>query len=617
MQKGNELKHFTILEKVGFGGMATVYNAFDSKKDELVAIKVLSEQYSQESNFVKRFQKEADILGKLVHPNIVGLIDSGFEKGMHFIVMEYVKGRPISDLIHENGIFDIEPACNIMLQSCSALKFAHQQQVIHRDIKPHNIMINADGSVKILDFGIARIEGSESLTQTGALIGTLNYVSPEQVKGKMVDQRSDIYSLGATFYEMLCGKVPISGSSQMEIVMSHMKGVMKPPSHYQREIPSVIDLIVMKMLAKDPADRYQTFEFVIQDLEAFLNGTFTEEVFEKRESEEKELDIPFENLDPVQKKVKMGQKFFKENKIYNAITEFKRAIEMEPENSAIIYELGVVYWQADMSEEAICCMEEVINLDPDNKDAKIYIDKYYSRKAGTQDSQPEEFIAEKRAMTIDNALVKVDEYIDPTTSFLMGLIIPGAGHFSVGKVFKGFIIFAMFLIVVSGWYFKPVIEKKVKSRDFRNATIEYYFSDLSIGNFNIAKYPLSIPEGRQKAFKHFLYFFSGLFGLVYFIGLTTPLNIARKINLTGYIVEIQENDYVVVNIGSDRGVTLDMLFKVIQNPLGNKNMRQGADETMQNGTCRVTDLFENRAIAKFRSMPDTFFIPSLGDKVTL
>jgi serine/threonine-protein kinase len=151
MQKGNEIKHFTILEKVGFGGMATVYNGFDSQKDELVAIKILSEQYSQESNFVKRFQKEAEILEKLVHPNIVGLIDRGFEKGMHYIVMEYVKGKAISDLISDDGIFEVDKACEIILQCCSALKFAHQQQVVHRDIKPHNIMINNESSVKILD----------------------------------------------------------------------------------------------------------------------------------------------------------------------------------------------------------------------------------------------------------------------------------------------------------------------------------------------------------------------------------------------------------------------------------------------------------------------------------
>jgi serine/threonine protein kinase len=599
MQKGNEIKHFTILEKVGFGGMATVYNGFDSQKDELVAIKILSEQYSQESNFVKRFQKEAEILEKLVHPNIVGLIDRGFEKGMHYIVMEYVKGKAISDLISDDGIFEVDKACEIILQCCSALKFAHQQQVVHRDIKPHNIMINNESSVKILDFGIARIEGSESLTQTGAMIGTLNYVSPEQVKGKMIDHRSDIYSLGATFYEMITGTVPIQGSSQMEVVMAHMKGVIKPPSYYQRDIPPVIDLIIMKMLAKEPADRYQTFQFVIHDIEAFLKGTFTEEGFEKREAEEKELDIPLEDLDPVQRKVKMGQKFFKENKIYNAITEFKKAIEMDPENSSIVYELGVVYWQADMPEEAINCMEQVIKDDPDNKEAKIYIDKYYSRKAEKSDKSVPEFVIEQHAMTIDESLVRVNEYIEPSTTLIM-TIIPGMGHFYVGRLIKGLIIFILFVSVFSGWYFKPQIEKTVKSRDFRNETVEYYFSDLSLAGFTIAKYSLSLPEGRAKAYNHLLILFTGIFSLVYLISFKNPLNIAKKSNLTGFIVEIKENDYVVINIGKDRGVTLDMLFRVIQNPLGIDSIRQDISDERQNGTCRVTDLYENRAIAKFR-----------------
>ncbi|PKK91331.1 MAG: hypothetical protein CVV64_06065 [Candidatus Wallbacteria bacterium HGW-Wallbacteria-1] len=610
LQKGHTIKNYTILERVGFGGMATVYNGYDSSRDELVAIKVLSEQYSQEKNFVKRFQKEADILRKLVHPNIVGMVDSGIESGHHFMVMEYVRGKSIADIIEEEGPFAVDRACKIMVQSASALSFAHQQQVIHRDIKPHNIMVGKDDLVKILDFGIARLEGSEGLTQTGAMMGTLYYVSPEQVKGQYVDQRSDIFSLGATFYEMLTGTVPVKGKSQIEVVMAHMKEAIVRPSDYRPEVPAVLDRIVMKALAKDPGERYQTCGQFSEDITKFLNGELTLDEIDERSLEEQVDDIPFEELDPIQRHVKVGQQYFKENKIYNAISEFNKAIELNPEEYRIYYELGVVYWQADMTADSIECMQKVLELKPDHEEARIYIEKYYAKfeKQVTKDEVRPDDQAGAVRFKIDPRWVQLTPYKDPMLTLGMSVALPGTGHLYIGKKIQGIVIMLLFVLLAGGWFFRDDAKKHFRSSRSIPPVIKVYFSQFL---------KLDQEKGRVAAYDTLLQGYTGVFGFIFLLTFLTPYTWVKNHNLLGFVTEVKENNYLEINLGNQRGLALDMKLNVLKHPIGLDAAayeRLTVDET-HIGTVTMTEVFDSYSVGKFEPLEGMFLTPGLGDKV--
>ncbi len=259
---------YEIIDKIDKGSFATVYRGRDLRSDEIVAIKIPEEEHLQEPEFVKRFEREAKTAQALDHPNIVRVLDYGVDDGQHYLVMEFVQGRTLDQVLSEGGALPLEEALDISRQIASALESAHAKGVVHRDIKPRNLMITEEGAVKVMDFGIARAAAYSTLTRSGSFMGTPHYISPELARGERADIRSDIYSLGAVLYQMLTGKTPFEAENPWGIVVQHMEAVPPWPSASREGIPDWVDDIVAKMMAKDPADRFPTPTELLAALQA-------------------------------------------------------------------------------------------------------------------------------------------------------------------------------------------------------------------------------------------------------------------------------------------------------------------------------------------------------------
>jgi eukaryotic-like serine/threonine-protein kinase len=262
---------YRIVRKLGSGGMADVYLAEDEELGRPIAIKILNDRHANDESFVERFRREAKNAAGLSHPNIVSIYDRGEAEGTYYIAMEYLDGRSLKELVVARGPLPIPDAIDATRQVLAALRFAHRKGVVHRDIKPHNVMADADGRLKVTDFGIARA-GVSQMTEAGSIIGTAQYLSPEQARGAPVDQRSDLYSVGVVLYEMLTGTTPFSGESPVEIAMKHLSDPPRPPSVERSDIPPDLDMIVLRALAKDPDDRFQTAEEMDAELERVSRG---------------------------------------------------------------------------------------------------------------------------------------------------------------------------------------------------------------------------------------------------------------------------------------------------------------------------------------------------------
>ena len=266
---------YAIIERVGTGGMAEVYRARDELLGREVAVKVLSERFGRDRSFVERFRREAQAAANLNHPNIVSLFDYGSDDGTYFIVMEFIDGSSLSDIIRREGALMPERAAEIASDVAKALERAHAQGLVHRDIKSGNIMITRTGQTKVTDFGIARAvgrDGEQTMTQTGMVIGTAAYLSPEQAQGNPVDGRSDVYSLGVVLFEMLTGRTPFSGDSALSIAYKHVREDARPPSELNRDVSPQLDAITLKALAKNPDNRYSTAAEMSEDLQRFMHG---------------------------------------------------------------------------------------------------------------------------------------------------------------------------------------------------------------------------------------------------------------------------------------------------------------------------------------------------------
>jgi serine/threonine-protein kinase len=271
---------YRIVRKLGMGGMANVYLAEDEVLGRRVAIKILNDRHAGDDQFVERFRREAKNAASLSHPNIVSIYDRGEAEGTYYIAMEYLDGRSLKELIVARGPAPIHLAVDYARQILAALRFAHRHGIVHRDIKPHNVLVDGEGRLKVTDFGIARA-GASQMTEAGSIIGTAQYLSPEQAKGASVDQTSDLYSVGVVLYELLTGVVPFSGDTPVEIAMKHLSTVPEPPSAKRADVPRDLDMVVMRALAKDPSERYQSAEEMDADLRRVNRGVAISPVTEE------------------------------------------------------------------------------------------------------------------------------------------------------------------------------------------------------------------------------------------------------------------------------------------------------------------------------------------------
>jgi eukaryotic-like serine/threonine-protein kinase len=264
---------YRLVKSLGSGGMADVYLAHDDILDRDVALKVMSNRYASDEEFVERFKREAQSAAALSHPNIVSIFDRGeSEDGTYYIAMEYLPGGTLKNRIVKRGALPARTAAAVALQMAEALRAAHERDVIHRDIKPHNILITGLGDVKVTDFGIARAAASSTMTRTGHILGTAHYISPEQAMGEPVGPASDLYSLGVVLYEMLTGELPFDAETPLGIAMKHVNGHLRQPKDLNPAVPDGINAITLRLLAKNPEDRYSSDAELIEDLERVCAG---------------------------------------------------------------------------------------------------------------------------------------------------------------------------------------------------------------------------------------------------------------------------------------------------------------------------------------------------------
>ncbi|OEH91216.1 Stk1 family PASTA domain-containing Ser/Thr kinase [Bacillus solimangrovi] len=297
---------YKMLKMIGGGGMAHVYLAHDQILNREVAVKVLRLDFSDNDEFIERFRREAYSATSLHHPNIVEIFDVGEEDGIYFMVMEYVDGKTLKQLIQQYGPVSVEDSVHIMSQMTSAIQHAHENQIIHRDIKPHNILINEDGVVKITDFGIAMALSSTSITQTNSVLGSVHYFSPEQARGGMANRKSDIYSLGVVMFEILTGRLPFSGESAVSIALKHLQNETPSPRRWNEKIPQSVENIILKATAKDPFHRYASAEEMELDLDTALTPNRINEpkfTLPEEDDDEKTKAIPVVTKMPAESNV--------------------------------------------------------------------------------------------------------------------------------------------------------------------------------------------------------------------------------------------------------------------------------------------------------------------------
>lgn len=262
-------KRYRIVERIGGGGMALVFRAVDLQLQRDVALKILRGQFGSDEEFIRRFRREAQNAASLSHPNVVQIYDVGQDDESYFIVMELIEGRTLKALIQEQGPLPMEQAAQIGAEVLNALAHAHHHKIVHRDIKPHNILIARDGRVKVTDFGIARATTTDTVTHTGSIMGSAHYFSPEQANGLPTGDRSDIYSVGIVLYEMVTGVVPFQGESPISVALKHIRDAVKPPSQLNANVPVELEGIIIRALQKEPADRYPSANLMRQALQHF------------------------------------------------------------------------------------------------------------------------------------------------------------------------------------------------------------------------------------------------------------------------------------------------------------------------------------------------------------
>lgn len=258
---------YEIRDVVGVGGMAVVYKAYDNIDDRIVAVKILKDEYLTNEEFRRRFKNESKAIAVLSHRNIVKVFDVSFGDRLQYIVMEYIEGITLKEYIEQKGVLDWREALFFSIQILRALQHAHDKGIVHRDVKPQNIMLLSDGTIKVTDFGIARFSHSETRTMTEKAIGSVHYISPEQAKGEITDEKADLYSIGVVFYEMLTGKLPFDADSAVSVALMQVNNEAAMPRTINPNIPLGFEQITMKAMQKNTRERYQSASEILMDLE--------------------------------------------------------------------------------------------------------------------------------------------------------------------------------------------------------------------------------------------------------------------------------------------------------------------------------------------------------------
>lgn len=280
---------YELIDRIGEGGMAVVYKAKDRLLNRYIAVKILRPEFTKDVQFVENFRQESQAAAGLQHPNIVSVYDVGTEGNIHYIVMELIDGRPLSEIIREKAPMSYKEVVSIAKQVAAALTIAHKNHIIHRDVKPHNIMITTDGIAKLADFGIAKaVSDSTLVSETSKIIGSVHYFSPEQARGAYVDERSDIYSLGIVMYEMLTGQVPFDGDNPVQVALMHINDDITPPSKLVHGIPPALEKLVMKATDKFQTNRYASAEELLGELDniEFVSKMIGQKIFVGSDEEE-------------------------------------------------------------------------------------------------------------------------------------------------------------------------------------------------------------------------------------------------------------------------------------------------------------------------------------------
>lgn len=359
---------YEIIQQIGVGGMAKVYKAKDRLLDRFVAIKVLKEQYAEDDEFLKKFNNEAQSAAKLNHINIVNVYDIGQDllegKKIYYIVMEYVEGETLKDLIDSEGQLSNHDIIDYSVQIAQALKSAHNSGIIHRDIKPQNILIDKYGLAKVTDFGIARVSSNATITYTSSILGTVHYISPEQAKGKIVDEKSDLYSLGAVMYEMATGKVPFDADNSVGIAVMHIQDKAKPAKELNPNLSEHLNYIIMKLLEKEPANRFLNASELIDSLE---NPQVND--YDKSMDETAKIPIIVPNKEQKKKKAEKKAKKKEEEAVYVSPTEEEttstkkeKPIKLWPLALLALILVGAVYYFLSRPTDTQIEIPTVINL---------------------------------------------------------------------------------------------------------------------------------------------------------------------------------------------------------------------------------------------------------------
>lgn len=287
---------YNLIEKIGEGGMALVYKAKCQLLNRYVAVKILRPEFMADEEFIKKFKRESLAAASLSHPNIVGVYDVGEQEGIYYIVMEYVQGKTLKEYIKENDKLNYREALNITSQIASALEHAHRNGVVHRDIKPHNILVAEDKIIKVTDFGIAKASNSATIANTGSVMGSVHYFSPEQARGGFTDHRTDIYSLGVVLYEMLLGSLPFDAESPVTVALKHIQEDFVEPTNMDKSIPAAVNDIVVRAMEKDMNNRYQSAREMIDDIETARNNPY-QSILRRETTSQLTQAIPIDEID--------------------------------------------------------------------------------------------------------------------------------------------------------------------------------------------------------------------------------------------------------------------------------------------------------------------------------